>query len=260
MILMSITLQNYCMLCCVAWAAFAFFFFRNDILKRHTTAPSEAENVSAPDVNDIIGHTQTVIAQETAQIAHVTPHTALQKARPVEDEEAEEELDVEYEYDDLESFRAQADGVPPVELNTDNIDLDTINEQLAALQKQTDEETMEMLASDASTVGIHQLEFAFETVVSPSRSLETDQEAGMTLKDISRTDMFYQAYHANELRVEELIKSVRCKVLHLDDDELEVVAAKEDDEDAEPQNPDEDESDDEGSTGKDDFINGFLNS
>ena len=257
MILMFITLQNYCMLCCVAWAAFAFFFFRKDILKRHTTAPSEAENISAPAVNDIIGHPKTVIDPATAPTSDVTPHAARQKARPVEDEE---ELDVEYEYDDLETFRAQADGVPPVELNTANVDLDTINAQLAALQKQTDEETMEMLAGDASTVGMHQLELAFETVVAPSRSLENDQEAGMTLKDISRTDMFYQAYRANELRVEEVMQSVRCKILHLDGDELEVVAAKEEDEDTASQNTDKNESDDEGVAEKEDFINGFLNS
>lgn len=247
------TLQTYCMLCVVAWAIFALYFFRKDVFRRTAAKATSEKETAETAANDIIGGTQTVVNTD-APTPSVRSHVE-KTARPIEEEE---ELEVEYEYDGLENLRAQADSVPPVELNVGNIDLDTINNQLAALQVQTDEEMQEMQAAGSPT--IHQLEFAFETVAAPCRSLERDREAGTTLKDISRTDMFYQAYHDNELRVEEVLKEVRCKILHLDDDELEVVAAKEEeDEEVAPQDTEE-ESEDETAAPKEDFIGGFPNS
>lgn len=251
------TLQMYCMLCVVAWAIFALYFFRKDLFKRQAENTTVEDGKSAtPAVNDIIGHSQTVVNPNSVS-NNVSPRSHVKK--PVQTTDEEEVLDVEYEYDDLESLRTQADSVPPVELKAVGVDLETINDQLAAMQVQTDEEMQEMQAAAESQTGMRQLELTFDTVVTPYRSLEADQAAGATLKEISRTDMFYQAFQIAGPRVDEILNSVKCKVVHLDGDELDV-AAKEEDEETAPQNTDEDESDDEGEAAQGDFISGFLDS
>ena len=223
---MTITLQTYCMLCVVAWFGFALYFFRKDIFRKNRPATAEttgSEPAGTHDAADIIGRPQTVISRE--QIVLPSP------ARPTS-----EELDVEYDYDpaDLEALQAQADEVPAVELTDDSgtTDWDTIDRQITDLHQQTEEETQELLSDTATSFG--QLSFAFDTSASPCRSLEDDRLAGVTLKDISRTDMFEQNYRANMRRVDEILSSVSCRVVRMANGELDVAAKEETDGEALP--------------------------
>lgn len=218
---MTITLQTYCMLCVAAWFGFALYFFRKDIFRRNRPATTEATGSGPAGVHtddDIIGRPQTVITGE--QVVLPNP------ARP-----SSEELDVEYDYDpaDLEALQAQAAEVPAVELTGDGgtTDWDTIDRHIMDLHQQTEEETQELLNETATS--FKQLSFAFDASASPCRSLEDDRQAGATLKDISRTDMFEQNYRANMRRVDEILASVSCRVVRMDNGELDVAAKEETD-------------------------------
>lgn len=250
---MTLTPQTYCTLCVMAWAAFAIFFFRKDIFRKsHPGTASETDTATTSrntgDTLDIIGQPKTVI-DTTQTVAAQQTNQSL----------GTEELDVEYDYDqaDLDDFREQADKVPPIELNmstsTDD-DLDSINAQIAAMHDQTDEEIQELLAD--TTTSFRQLSFAFDTAATPCRSIEDDRLAGNTLKDISRTDMFEQAYRANMRRVDEIMNNVSCKVMRRDNDELDVVPVKEEPaEDAQADDTEEVSLE----AGSQDFINDFIN-
>ncbi len=239
------TLQTYCMFCVAAWAGFAIYFFRKEIFLKKPGAAAESGHDDAassqPDDNfDIIGRPQTALPKDEILLP---PAPVRTPAAPAETEtktepagienDTEEELDIEYEYDkaDLDALKAQADAVPDIALDTamadDAADWDELDRQIAELHEQTEDETRELL-TDRSAKSFGQLSFAFDTAASPCRSLKDDHIAGTTLRDISRTDMFEQAYRANMRRVDEILKSVSCRVINSADDGLDVVPTEED--------------------------------